>query len=147
MAYTTQAAVQVAVGGSEALLQLSDQENTGVVNATVVAQAIAAADTMIDSYLSQRWAVPLTTVPDGIVNLSTRWAARELRRFGYKGQPIMEDIKAEEIDRAWLKDVRDGKVQVPGLDPVTSKAAIVIDKAAPRESTLDISLQKLEGFI
>lgn len=148
MAYTTLQLVQVAVGGSEALVQLSDQENTGAVNTAVVDQAIATADTVIDSYLSQRWAVPLSApIPPEIQNLSTRWAARVLRSFDFKGQPITDDINAEKIDRDWLKDVRDGKIQLPGLDAIANKAPIVVDKATTRDSSLAISLAKMEGFI
>lgn len=50
--------------GTEELAQLSDRTAGVVVNATVVARAIADAQAEIDSYVGARYAVPLAPVPD-----------------------------------------------------------------------------------
>lgn len=56
MAYANQADIQIAAGGSVRLREISDQENTGSINSTVVDRAIADADAKVDSYASMRFA-------------------------------------------------------------------------------------------
>lgn len=52
------------------LVDLTDDEGTGEVDAEVVAEAIATADALIDGYLGGRYAVPLATVPALVQRLS-----------------------------------------------------------------------------
>lgn len=147
MAYSTQQQVQVAVGGSAALRELSDQEDTGAIDVGIVATAIAEADALIDSYINQRYDVPLNPVPPPIANLSARHAARVLRRNRFKGQPIAEDLDAEAIDREWLDKIANGRVSL-GINPTPTKATSVIDKGSvPRDPTFAISMDRLKGFI
>jgi len=138
MAYTTIDDVRIAVGGKRALVELADLEQEvtvpdDITHASVVAvvgNAIREADGVINGYLKQRSAVPLAVVPDEIKFMSASWAARVLRRNRYKGQPIAEDQNAE-----------------VGLEPTPERSSIVIDKAAPRDSTLDISRDRLRSLI
>jgi len=151
MAYSTQSQVQTAVGGSVNLVQLADLEDTAEVDngagvALVVADAIKRADGVIDSYVGHRYAVPLSPVPDVVSELSASMAARILRRNRYRGQPMYDDQKAEEIDREWLQGVSRGTISL-GIEPTPVKASIVNDKAAPRDSSLEISRCRLKGFI
>lgn len=65
MAYCTQLDVQLASGGLDRLIQLSDQTNAGVVGEDIVAAAIAEASTWMNGYLRRIYAaVPF---PDGQV--------------------------------------------------------------------------------
>lgn len=50
--------------GETEVLQLSDHENTGDIDADVVARALGDADALIDSYLATKYTVPLSPVPD-----------------------------------------------------------------------------------
>ena len=154
MAYTTIDDVRIAVGGKRALVELADLEQEvtvpdDITHASVVAvvgNAIREADGVINGYLKQRSAVPLAVVPDEIKFMSASWAARVLRRNRYKGQPIAEDQNAEVIDRKYLADIAKGIIQL-GLEPTPERSSIVIDKAAPRDSTLDISRDRLRSLI
>lgn len=159
MAYSTFDDVRIAVGGSRNLVELADLEdtaasfgNTPALQLTdpdvvaVVTKAIAQADGIINAYLKQRSAVPLAVVPNEIGAMSSAWAGRVLRRNKFKGQPISEDQEAERIDRAFLADVAKGIIQL-GIEPTPAKSSIVIDKAAPRDSTLAISRERMKGFI
>lgn len=146
MAYCTVAKVQAACGGSDILRQLSDLENTGEPDLGVVADAIAEADGVIDSYLSKRFAVPLVQVPDSIASLSAGWAVRVLRRIRNKGTPNPADQDADKRDEAWLSKIGSGEV-TPGIDPSPTRSPMVIDKAGQRDTSLQISLRKLDGFV
>lgn len=150
MAYCTQSDVQTEVGGSRTLVELADLEDAGAGSGPAVAagvtSAIAEADGYINSYLRQRFSVPLAAVAPEIAGLSAKWAARVLRRRRYKSQPLVEDQEAEKIDRAWLQLVSDGEIQL-SVEPTTAASDIVIDKAAARDSALDVSRERLKGFI
>jgi len=159
MAYSTFDDVRVAVGGSRNLVELADLEetaasfgNTPALQLTdpavvdVVAKAIAEADGIINGYLKQRSAVPLAAPPAEIAAMSAGWAARVLRRQRFKQQPISEDQEAEKIDREYLANIAKGIIQL-GLTTTPTKADIVIDKAAPRDSSLSISRERTKVFI
>lgn len=159
MAYSTFDDVRIAVGGSRNLVELADLEETAatfgstpalqltdpaVIN--VVTKAIAEADGIINGYLKQRSTVPLAVVPPEIAAMSSAWAARVLRRQRFKQQPISEDQKAEEMDREYLANIAKGVTQL-GLATTPAKADIIVDKAAPRDSTLTVSAERMKGFI
>ena len=50
--------------GESELIQLTDEQNTGALNAATVDKAIADASNQIDSYLIGRYQLPLTEVPE-----------------------------------------------------------------------------------
>lgn len=145
MAYSTHAQVEIAVGGPARLVQLADLDNTGVENAGVVDQAIAVADSAINSYLGKRFAVPLAPTPIVISHLSAYWAARILRRNRYNGQPLQDDNDQEQVDREWLVGVSEGAFSL-GIEPTPTKASMVVDKAAVRDPTKTVSRDRTRGF-
>jgi phage gp36-like protein len=54
----------------EVVIQLTDDENLGVVNQTRIDEAIASADGEINGYCGARYTVPFSTVPDIIRKMS-----------------------------------------------------------------------------
>jgi phage gp36-like protein len=143
--------VETEVGGPAGLVQLADLREEGEVGGAAniainVASAIVEADGYINSYLRQRLATPLTSVPPEIKAMSVAWSARVLRRRCYKGQPLKEDQDAEKIDRDWLKLVAEGKIQL-SLEPTSAHSDVVIDTVGERDSSLSVSRKKLDGFI
>jgi phage gp36-like protein len=145
MAYSTLAQVQTAVGGPDRLRELSDLSNVNLLDATVVAAAIAEADAEIDSYIGHRFAVPLSVAPPIVALKSAAWAARILRRNRYNGQPLQDDLDREATDREWLRGVADGTISL-GIEPSPAGASMVIDRAGLRDPTLDVSRQRTKGF-
>jgi phage gp36-like protein len=139
MPYSTQADVQNAVGGAERLTQLTDYARTGNIDPAVVSAAIAQADARIDSYNNMRWdpAAP----PVVIAGLSARMAARILR--AQRDQSTEADLVFEKSDVAWLEALRDGTVTLPAG---TRASTLLVDKAAPRESTKELSRERLKGY-
>lgn len=151
MPYCTIADVEDAVGGRASLIELADNEGLhstdgGASWMALVGRAIQGADGVINSYLRQRFAVPIPTVTAEIRRMSAKMTARDLRAARYKGQPFAEDQTADETDRKWLLLVAEGKIQL-GIEPSPEKSSIIIDKAGQRDSTMAISSRKLDGFI
>lgn len=135
-----------AIGG-EALRQLSDLDNRGVIDNSRVIAAIKVADGIINSYLGKRYAVPLAIVPQPIATLSCDWAIRVLRTRAYKIQPLAEDSEADEVARAWLAGIAGGTISI-GVDARPPKASDRVDVGqAPRESSRHMSLRRMKGFI
>lgn len=146
MPYSSLAAVQIAIGGREKLIQATDQDGAGAgINQEVLDQAINEADSIINSYLRKQWAVPLNPVPDVISNLSAAWAARNLRRNLYNGLKQPEDADQEAVDREWLLAVAKGEVSLD-ITIAPAPAPDRIDKAAPRDSTMKISVSRLRFY-
>lgn len=146
MPYSTQMDVQIAVGGSAKLIELSDLESLGAIDSDVVAKAILDADALIDSYIGQRMKLPLATTPAVISGLSASMAARNLRRGRYNGLVPDQDKLDDEADRKWLDGVSKGTITL-GIDPEPAAASKIIDKAAPRDSTLAVSRERMKDFI
>jgi len=65
--YCTQDDIMASGIPEDDLIQLTDDEDLGVVDETVVAKAISRADEMIDGYLRNRYEVPVDPVP-GVLN-------------------------------------------------------------------------------
>ncbi len=143
MAYATTSDVERAVGGSASLVALTDLDANGAPDAGVVDAAIAEADALINSYASKRFAVPFATTPATIGALSARFAARILRRN--RSMVLASDVEDEKTDRKWLEALAAGNV-LPGVDPAPEKSDIVSDVAATRDTTKNVSRERLKGF-
>jgi phage gp36-like protein len=80
----------------EILIQLTDDEDTGAVNESRVTAAIAKADAEIDSYLSKRYTLPLSSTPEVIKKLSVDIAIWNL----YSRRNKMEEVRKARYDAA-----------------------------------------------
>lgn len=69
------------------LVQLTDDEGAGTINAQRLEEAIAQADADIDSYLSAKYTVPLTPVPAVAKKLSVDIAVYNLYSRRLEGIP------------------------------------------------------------
>ena len=150
MGYSAQADVQNAVGGAKRLAQLADWNNNGNAGeiAAVVTDAIADADSLIDSYASKRFHVPFSPVPEVIKRTSAKLARLMLLRR--RGQ-LTDDEKQEwdQIagEKGWLYQLATGVV-TPGGDPLPpphgTMSADVVEEDLPDER--DASRDNLAGF-
>lgn len=143
MAYAATIDVQNAAGGLEMLARLADYDGDGVADPTVIAAAIAAAAAMIDSYAGKRYAVPIATPPTAIVELCARIAVYRMRN--QRGTTTQGDLDQHKLDITWLEGLRDGKNTV-GIDPLPAPSSLQVDKAGARDSTKNVSREKLKGF-
>lgn len=112
MAYCTQTDIIHAIG-EETLLQLTDDDNVGMIAEEHVARAIASADAEIDGYCAVKYAVPFATVPAIVAALAIEIAVYHL----YKRRTVPEKIeKAYDKALARLKDIARGLLSL-GVDP------------------------------
>lgn len=111
MTYATQSDLEARFSAAE-LQQLTDRENIGAIDAGVVAEALADADSEIDSYIGARYVLPLVVVPDVLVGCACDIA----RYYLYEDHPTETVIRRYEKRLAWLKLVADPKsgVELPG---------------------------------
>jgi len=141
MAYCTQSDLLEQISESE-LIQLTDDDDIGVIDDDKITRAIVNADAEIDSYCGVKHTVPFTTVPPRIRALSEDISIYNLysRR---RGAP--EDRK-ERYDNAiaFLKEVAKGNASLGEDDP----DAPPLDTHKPEISSSDrvFSRDKMDGF-
>lgn len=109
------------------LIQLTDDNNTGAVDANVVNAAIEYADTLINGYLRPRYTLPLTEVPQLLknfsVDLSRHWLySRRLLEIpeglkdSYKNTiKCLESIQAGKLTLGVQSETEDQKVEGAGF--------------------------------
>ena len=140
MAYSTQSEILDQMD-EDVLIQLTDDDDAGVVDTDVVTQKIADADALIDGYCGARYAVPFTTVPALVLKFSVDIAIYNLygRR---KGAP--EDRRnrfKEAVD--FLKGVAAGNNSLGENDPAAGETSFELSSNNPdRIFTRD----KMAGF-
>lgn len=99
--------------GADELIQLTDRSNLGVIDATVLGQALADANTEIDSYLAGVCSLPLATIPPRLIKI-----ASDIARYELYGARATDQVRARYTDAiAYLKLLMAGTVSL-GLDPL-----------------------------
>lgn len=127
--------------GENLLINLTDRAGSGVVDADVVARALADTDAEIDGYLKLRYTLPLEATPPLIADLALRLAIWKLHV--YEPDP---KIRADYEDaKRTLKEIAVGTVRLDlaGVEPPGSGGAGV--RVTDRERPL--SEASLKGFI
>lgn len=116
MSYATQTDILNLISEKE-LVSLTDDTQSGVVDATKVSKAIADADAEIEGYCAKRYTVPFNPVPGIIAKLSVDIAIYNL----YSRRSVMPDIRQKKYDDAvrLLRDIAKG---VANLDQVPEPA-------------------------
>lgn len=142
MAYTSQAAIQNAIGSAD-LIGIADVDGDGTADAAIVTAAIDEADRIIDSYAHKRHAVPFASTPATIASLSLRFAVRILRRN--RRMTLAQDVEDDKTDRKWLEDLAKGLVSV-GVEPAPQSSELVVDKYGDRDTGATVGREKLKGF-
>lgn len=151
MAYCTQSDVEDACGGAARLLQLSDWDRNGAVDAARVAKAIDRASSLIDSFAVKRYAVPINPIPAVIVShaadLAMLFLAKGRGMLTQDQQELWTSIAGtDENNPGWLLLLARGTVSL-GVDPVPTASSMVVDQVAttlPLER--DMSRDKSGGF-
>lgn len=129
--------------GARMLVALTDRGAvaTGVIDAAVIARALADTDAMIDSYLAGRYALPLAEVPPALADIAQALAI-------WKLHPHQPDAKIEldykEALRT-LREINSGAVRIPvaALEPAGTggSGARITDRERP------LTAENLRGFI
>lgn len=108
MTYATQQNLTDRFGEDE-LIQLTDRDNLGAINATVVNRALADADATINGYLAARYTLPLSNpVPEMLERL-----ACDIARYALFEDQVTEIVEKRYKDAiALLRDVSAGRAEL-----------------------------------
>lgn len=143
MAYSTQADILLQIDEAR-LIQLTDDEGSGTIDANRVERAIADADEEIDGYLGSIHRVPISPAPRILRKLSVDIAIYNL----YRRMDNMTDQRAEAYKNAirFLEQVAMGKISLGAEDPGGSPP----DTGGPEISTANpartFTRSTMEGF-
>lgn len=102
----------VARAGEEEVLQIADRDDDGVADADVIASAIATAESEINGYLSARYRLPLTQVPELVKSWTVSIARYHLHRDGAP-EHVVRDWKSA---KSGLVDVSRSLISLPITD-------------------------------
>ena len=86
------------------------------------AAAAADADAVVDGYIGTRYKLPLVVVPAFVVAVAADLTRYEL----YEEAPTKEVIERRKMALDMLRDIKDGKLILPGADTSTAPAAISV---------------------
>lgn len=134
MAYCTIADVQRSAGGRSKLQQLTDTDAAGQVDEDYLDTVIADAQSMIDSYLQHRYAVPIpdVQVPEVIRNVCAREVVYILKE---RREALTADDQLRHDNRiGWLNAVNQGQIS-PGVDPRLTKSSSVVPTTGDRSNS------------
>lgn len=116
-----------AVIPEEVIIALTDDGGVGTLGTAELDKAIAGACSEIDSYLSARYPVPLTTVPENIRDIACDITAYRLYK---RRQEELSDTRRAAYKDALkvLTDIRDGKqiLQIPETTSSSFSCSVAI---------------------
>jgi len=142
MAYSTKIDIFNQVE-SEVLIQLTDDENTGLVGEAVVTRAIADADATIDAYCQGRYNVPLSPVPEKIRQVSVDIAIYNLYSRRMDTMPEVRSERHKEAIR-FLEKVSDGKIFIGADSPAPTNTSDRADITTDNQRIF--TRNKMSGF-
>lgn len=128
--------------GEDELIQLTDRTGTDSIDAAVVGRALADADAEINGYLSTRYTLPLSPVPDVLEKLACDIARYRL----HDENPKEAIVKRYDDAIRFLKDVAAGKVTL-GVDSNNAQAATISNAVQMSSSTKVFSRSESGDFI
>lgn len=139
MPYATTTQLELAAGGADRLVSLTDWDQDGDADADVLAEALSVADGLIDGYLRARgYNLPLANPTVSLQRVAAQEAIYWLRT--QRGGASGDHVARHEENMAWLRDVAKGAVRVDepsAPEAMTTRSAWVepaSDKAVSRES-------------
>jgi phage gp36-like protein len=147
MSYITNGDVQLRLGATR-YVQLADDAGTGSADESVVDEARLGAEGEVDSYLSQRFAVPidLATHPAAAgVLKSVSLDLAEYRLFARR-RDVPDDVMVRRgLAVDWLTRVSRGEAMIPSVTPIDANAATGVRARASGESRL-LSRDELSDY-
>lgn len=131
MAYTTTDQL-ISQFGIEEMTLLSDRQGTGIMDETVLIDAIRRAESEVDSYLAERYSVPLLHTEEKLPEIVTAITG-DITRYRLTGGDIRDSdpVRARYVDALnWLRSVADGTVSIPGLTVQDEHAGVLMEPGA-----------------
>jgi len=127
--------------GEQELIELTDRAQLGVIDATVLEQALVDADAEINAYLVSRYTLPLASVPPVL----TRFAADIARYMLYDTRASDQVLQRYKDAIAFFKQVSTGSASL-GLD--AGGSGQVVDAGGVQVSAPDrvFNSESLDGY-
>lgn len=143
MPYASDDDLVFAAGGLDRLVQLSDWDNDGVADVSVLAKAKDFADSLINSYASKRYD-PRAIAANPSLTIR-RMAAEEAIYYlrERRGLVSEEDRTSQELRNAWFTKLSEGKVRPD--EPLPSSSSAVRPKFVQSDDPDRISRNRLKG--
>lgn len=141
MAYCTLDDILAMMDEAE-VIRYTDDNNAGYINTDVTGKAIAGAGALIDSHLAVRYSVPVSPVPDILVDLAVDIAIYKI--CSRRGQSPEEIRKKFEDAVKYLEKVAAGKIVLSGASAAPTGAGS--DAVAITGSTRIFSRDTMKGF-
>lgn len=132
MAYTTTDQL-ISQFGIEEMTLLSDRQGTGIMDDTVLLAAIRRAESEVDSYLAERYSVPLLHTEEKPIPEIVTAITGDITRYRLTGGDIRDSdpVRARYVDALnWLRSVADGIISIPGLIPQDENAGVLMQPGA-----------------
>lgn len=145
MAYCTQSDLELAAGGAEHLIQLCDQDDTGLLDDGKMTRAIELAQSIVDSYVSKVMAVPVASPTKALILHTALVAVYWLKKWA-PSATAEDDRTYADVVLAWLAGVGSGRIGIDA-DPQPPTNTDRPDGAFERSTTLDVSRKKLGGVL
>lgn len=143
MAYAAQSDMETLYGARFVAL-LADRNGDGINDTVAIAAAFDRADYEIDSYLSQKYTLPLGEASPHLVQIAVDIAAY---RLAPSSSMMTEDIEKRYNSACkWLTKVAEGKVGLGLADSVASHAAAGGPKIVAASPTRRMTRAKLSGL-
>ncbi len=147
MGYVTNSEIEEWIG-TVTLVELTDDEATGSVNAGRVDAARVGAEGEANSYLATRYRVPVDVSGEGEVAAALRAFVLDLVSYRLQNRrpPVSEDVIRRHTEAlTWLSRVASGMVQLPSEMAVLSNSALglTVETGGPGRAMTRDSLEDL----
>ncbi len=109
--------------GSLAYVQLADDDGDGSADAAVVDEIRLAATGEVNSFLARRYAVPIATTSEPALAELLKSVTLDLaeHRLRSRRPPVpAESTQRRDATIHWLRDVAEGRIDLPSVAPVTT---------------------------
>jgi phage gp36-like protein len=130
MPYATQTDMVNRFGELE-IIQLTDRADppAGAIDAVVLGEALADADSLVDGYVGAAYTLPLPVIPSDL----TRVSADIARYFLYKDNPPEVVRQNYEDALKLLQAIAKGQYKLPGIDeaPTSDASAGTVETSGP----------------
>lgn len=145
MSYVTQAALENAIGGSDKLIQLTNDVGGSVATASIVTTILDYANGIVAGYVAKRYSPSDAARSPALLAIAAEIGVRYARRR--RGMPDPDDVKNEEAATKWLTGVADGTISLVDADGnQIQRSELIVDKVGTREDIRQLTRNKLKGF-
>jgi len=141
--YITRAEALIAVGSNERLVELTDRNGDGLEDDGILDDAIARAESMVNSYVRKKREVPVTPAPQVLKDVAAKMTDFILKED--IGATTEKDERKHDRCIEWLEKVAAGSV-VLGVNPAPAASPLNSSRSWSRPTSKAVSREKMKGY-